>query len=52
MIWIGLPRAKIISSKLLAAMLLLIATNIVFYAAAFLIANGVKTEDFSKSCFC
>ncbi|WP_339302164.1 ABC transporter permease subunit [Paenibacillus sp. FSL K6-2441] len=44
-------RAKIVSSKLLAAMLLLIATNIVFYAAAFLIANGVKTEDFSQKLF-
>ncbi|MDU4696703.1 MAG: ABC transporter permease subunit [Paenibacillus sp.] len=44
-------RAKIVSSKLVAAVLILIATNLVFYAAAFLIANGVKTEDFSAKLF-
>ncbi|GJM78595.1 ABC transporter permease [Paenibacillus timonensis] len=44
-------RARIVSSKLLAAVLLLIVTDVVFYAATSLIANSVKTEDFSLKLF-
>lgn len=44
-------RAQVVNSKLLAALLILAATDIVFYAATSLIANGVKIEDFSQKLF-
>ncbi|TLS48915.1 ABC transporter permease [Paenibacillus antri] len=44
-------RAAIVSAKLLAACSIIIAVDTVFYLAASIIANGVKTEDFSQTLF-
>lgn len=44
-------RQAIVSAKLLAAFTAILATNVVFNVAAFLIANAVKTEDYSIKSF-
>lgn len=44
-------RFSIVSSKLLAGLVIIISVNIVFYAASWLIANGVKTTDFDVKRF-
>ncbi len=44
-------RKSIVSAKLLAALTTIVATNIVFYAATLLIANAVKTGDYSNKLF-
>lgn len=44
-------RKSIVSAKLMAALTTIVATNIVFYAATLLIANAVKTEDYSNKLF-
>lgn len=44
-------RTAVLSNKLLAALISIILTNIVYLAAAALIAFQVKTEDFSVSIF-
>lgn len=44
-------RAKIVSAKLLAALTAIIITNVLYYAAATLIANSVKTADYSNKLF-
>lgn len=44
-------RAAVVTAKLLAAFTAILATDIVFYAATFLLANGVKTADFSVRLF-
>lgn len=44
-------RASIVTAKLLAALTVLLATDVVFYATVFLLANAVKTSDFSNKLF-
>lgn len=44
-------RASIVTAKLLAAFTVLLATDLVFYAAASILANAVKTSDFSNKLF-
>ncbi len=44
-------RKSIVSAKLLAALTTIVATNIVFYAATLLIANAIKTGDYSNKLF-
>lgn len=44
-------RSAIVTAKLLAAFTAIVATDAVFYAVAFLIANAVKTADFSNKLF-
>ena len=44
-------RAAIVNSKLLASLTMLVATNVLYYAAASSIANIVKTSDYSNKLF-
>ena len=44
-------RRAILTSKLWAAITMLLVTNILFYAVAFMLANMVKTADFSNKQF-
>lgn len=44
-------RSAIVSSKLLAALTMLIITNVIYYAAASILAAMVKTADFSVTLF-
>lgn len=44
-------RAAIITAKLLAAFTTILITNIVFYAASFLLANTIKTSDLDQKIF-
>jgi len=44
-------RQAIVSAKLLAALTMLLATNVVYYAAALIFATMVKTADFSFQVF-
>lgn len=44
-------RVAIVNSKLLAALTMLLATNIIYYAAASMVANIVKTTDYSNKLF-
>jgi len=44
-------RSAIVSSKLLAALTMLIITNVIYYAAASILAVMVKTADFSVTLF-
>lgn len=44
-------RVSIVTAKILAALTVLLATDIVFYAASFALANAVKTSDFSGKLF-
>ncbi len=44
-------RPAIVSAKLLAALTVLLATNVVYYAAALIVADMVKTADFSSTVF-
>lgn len=44
-------RAAIITAKLMAAFTMILATNIIFYAASFILANTIKTADFDKKLF-
>ena len=44
-------RPDIVSAKLLAALTMLLATNVIYNAAVFIIANIVKTSDFSSKVF-
>ncbi|HEX2927465.1 MAG TPA: ABC transporter permease subunit [Ruminiclostridium sp.] len=44
-------RKSIVTAKLLAAFTAILATNVVFYAVTLLIANAVKTDDFSGKLF-
>lgn len=44
-------RVSIVTAKLLAAVLMLLATDVVFYAAVSVLANAVKTSDFSHKLF-
>ncbi len=44
-------RSAVVSAKLLAAFTAILATNVVFYAASFIIANMVKTTDYSGKLF-
>ncbi|HEX2946577.1 MAG TPA: ABC transporter permease subunit [Clostridia bacterium] len=44
-------RSKIVSAKLLAALTIIFATNVIFNVASFLIANIVKTADYDGKLF-
>lgn len=44
-------RSTVVTAKLLAAFTAILATNVVFYAVTLLIANSVKTSDFSNKLF-
>ncbi len=44
-------RSAIVTAKLLAAFTAIVATNAIFYILTFLIANAVKTADFSSKLF-
>jgi ABC-2 type transport system permease protein len=44
-------RAAIVNAKLLAALTMLVATDVLYYAAASIFANLVKTSDFSMTLF-
>lgn len=44
-------RIRIVSAKLLAAFTVILLTNCFYYAAAFILANIVKTADFSNKIF-
>lgn len=44
-------RSTIVTAKLLSALSTIVATNVIFYAVTFLIANAVKTSDFSNKLF-
>ena len=44
-------RPAIVSAKLLAALTMLLATNVLYYAAASMLANMVKTADYSVRVF-
>ena len=44
-------RVSIVTAKLSAAVLMLLATDVVFYAAVSVLANAVKTSDFSHKLF-
>lgn len=44
-------RVSIVTAKLVAAVATLLVTDVVFYAAVFLVANAVKTADFSSKLF-
>lgn len=44
-------RSTIVSSKLLAAITMLLATDVLYYAAVFIFASMVKTTDYSNKLF-
>jgi ABC-2 type transport system permease protein len=44
-------RVSVITAKLLAALTIILATNIVFYTASSILANAVKTSDFNGKLF-
>ncbi|MFT8315785.1 MAG: ABC transporter permease subunit [Clostridium sp.] len=44
-------RAAIVSAKLVAALTMLLATNVIYYVAASILANLVKTSDYSYRVF-
>ncbi len=44
-------RKSIVSAKLMAALTTIVATNIVFYAVSFSIANAVKTDGYNNKLF-
>lgn len=44
-------RAAIVSSKLLAALTMLLVTNVIYYAGASMVANIVKTSNYSNKLF-
>jgi len=44
-------RRAIVSSKLLAAFTMIVITDIIYYAVASILANSVKTEDYSNKLF-
>ncbi|WP_010233037.1 ABC transporter permease subunit [Clostridium arbusti] len=44
-------RAAIVSSKLLAALTMLLVTNVIYYAGASMVANIVKTSDYNNKLF-
>lgn len=44
-------RAAVINAKLLAALTMLLVTNVIYYTAASILANFVKTEDYSTTLF-
>jgi len=44
-------RSAIVSSKLLAALTMLLATDVLYYAVAFILASMVKTADYSNKLF-
>lgn len=44
-------RQSIVSAKILAAFTMLLATDVVYYASAFIMANLVKTQDYSNKLF-
>ena len=44
-------RVSIVTAKILAALTIFVATDIIFYAASFALTNAVKTSDFSGKLF-
>lgn len=44
-------RSSIVSAKLMAALTMILATDVVFYAASSILANAVKTADYSIKLF-
>lgn len=44
-------RQKIVSAKLMAALTMIVITDVIYYAVASIFANNVKTEDYSNKLF-